>query len=242
MLELSGISKQRKSVKILDQVSFVLEKGAILAVLGPSGSGKTSLLRIIAGLDQPDSGSLLRGGVLLADESGRYVPPEKRGIVMAFQDTALFPHLNVEGNVGFGLFNLPKSERKDRVEEELVRLGIIHLRQRRVIDLSGGELQRVSMARALAVRPSVLLLDEPFSSVDRLVRLDLIHCLDKIFAELDMTAILVTHDARDALELADSVIVLRDGRLVAQGTLQALADTSEDEWVRSFLTSGMQSV
>jgi thiamine transport system ATP-binding protein len=216
----------------LDGVSLEVSKGEVVGVLGPSGSGKSTLLRVVAGLQQPD-----RGRVLLDGQDLTRVPPHRRGIGMVFQDHALFDHLDVRGNVAFGLRmrgDAPE-EITARVGRALDLVGLTGLECRSVRTLSGGEQQRVALARALAPEPRVLLLDEPLGSLDRRLRDRLLEDLETLFTGLGVTALYVTHDQAEAFALGDRVAVLRDGRIVQAGTPDEVWARPADEDVARFL-------
>lgn len=211
-LELAGISKSFGAHRVLDGVDLVVPSGSITAVLGPSGGGKTTLLRIIAGFERADSGTVRLGGRLMSDAAdGRSsdVPPERRRIGLVPQEGALFPHLDVGGNVGFGL---PRGESsRTRIAEVLELVGLPGTERVRPSELSGGMQQRVALARALAPAPELILLDEPFSSLDAGLRA---HLRDDVFETLravGATALIVTHDQQEALSVADQVAVLLGG-------------------------------
>lgn len=206
MLEARNISFTQGSKILLKNTSFRVGVGTCLAVLGPSGSGKTSLLRIVSGLATPDSGSILWNDTLLTSHQSILVPPEKRSFGFVFQDSALFPHLNVLKNVAFGVHHLPKEQRYQSAYDWLKKLGIQDLAGRTVHNLSGGEKQRVALARTLITEPRALLLDEPFSSVDRIARQELIALLKDVLPAMQMATLLVTHDERDAGDLAHEVL------------------------------------
>jgi iron(III) transport system ATP-binding protein len=239
MLEVKSLSRRVKKKEIVSDVSFRLEAGRILAVLGPSGSGKSSLLRLIAGLETPDQGSVSWEGTSLSDAGlvqPIVVPPENRGFGVVFQDAALFPHLSVLDNVAFGLTQLPREERLKRAQQELEKLNLNNLIKRRVDFLSGGERQRVALARALAPGRRLLLLDEPFSNVDRLARHDLIRSLKATFAASKTTVLMVTHDARDAIDIgAESLLLLNNGRVVRHGSVTEILNSPGDDWTKHFL-------
>ena len=197
-------------------VSFSLEEGHLLALVGESGSGKTTLLRLIAGLEEPDAGRIeLDGAVISAP--GQVVPPERRGIGLVFQHHALFPHLTVEQNVAFGLRALPAAERAAAIQAMLEVVGLPGFAQRYPHELSGGERQRVALARALAPRPRLLLLDEPFSSLDARLRQAVRDETRAILKAQGITAVFVTHDTSDALSIADHIVVLKDGAVQQAG-------------------------
>jgi thiamine transport system ATP-binding protein len=216
----------------LDGASLDVDDGEVVTILGPSGCGKTTLLRVVAGLQEPDSGRVLLDG---ADLAG--VPPHRRGIGLVFQDHALFPHRDVVGNVAFGLRMRGDSPGavSRRTSELLELMGLSGLEHRSVGSLSGGEQQRVALARALAPAPRVLLLDEPLGSLDRRLRDRLLDDLGRLFDELDVTAIYVTHDGTEAFTLGDRVAVMRAGQIVQVATPDELWAQPHDADVARFL-------
>jgi sulfate transport system ATP-binding protein len=213
-------------------VSFTAPTGAITAVLGPSGAGKSTVLRIIAGLEQPD-----RGRVFLSGEDVTETPVQKRGVGFVFQGYALFGHLTVRENVVFGLRvrHVPRREALAKADELLARVQLDGLGSRRPNELSGGQRQRVALARALAVSPGVLLLDEPFGALDAGVRLELGEWLLKLHDETGLTTLLVTHDQPEAFALASHLVVLFDGKVAQAGTPAELRALPADERLASFL-------
>jgi iron(III) transport system ATP-binding protein len=211
-VELCGVSKSYPGgVAAVRDVSFALEAGALLALLGPSGCGKTTTLRLLAGLETPDSGQIRIAGRTVA--GGAWVPPERRGLGMVFQDYALFPHLTVAENIAFPLDRLPAGERAARVAELVPLTGLDGLEGRYPHQLSGGQQQRVALARALAPRPSLVLLDEPFSNLDAALRRSTCQEVRRILRTSDATAIVVTHDQEEAFSVADQVAVMRAGEI-----------------------------
>ncbi|MCZ7529061.1 MAG: ABC transporter ATP-binding protein [Acidimicrobiia bacterium] len=206
--------------------------GEIVAILGPSGCGKTTLLRILAGLEEPDAGRVLSDGVDLAG-----VPPDRRGFGLMFQDHLLFPHRTVGENVAFGLrmAGMPIDERRSRVADVMDVVGLAGMDDRSIATLSGGEQQRVALARALAPRPRLLMLDEPLGSLDRSLRERLVTELREILKELGIAAIYVTHDQDEACTIADSVVVMRAGRVEQQGTPPSVWHRPANAFVARFL-------
>jgi len=217
---------------VLEGVSLQVPAGSLTAVLGLSGCGKTTLLRVIAGFERAERGAIALGGRTLED--GRsHLPPENRSVGYVSQEGALFPHLSVEQNVGFGLAR--RERRGTAVSELLEMVGIAHLAARLPHELSGGEQQRVALARALARRPQALLLDEPFSSLDATLRARVREEVHALLREQGVTTVLVTHDQEEALSLADTVAVLRDGTIIQQGTPAELYEQPADERLARFL-------
>ncbi|WP_135469792.1 ABC transporter ATP-binding protein [Crenalkalicoccus roseus] len=233
-LRLSGIRHAYGGRVVLRGIDLVVGRGEILCLLGPSGDGKTTLLRLVAGLEPLQAGRIEIGGEVVA-EPGREVPPERRNVGFVFQDYALFPHLTVAENVAFGLRRVPRGERSWHVAEALARVGLEDYANAYPHMLSGGQQQRVALARALAPRPQVVLLDEAFASLDaRLreqVRDDTLHVLQTA----GIPALIVTHDAEEAMFMADRIALMREGRLVQVGTPEELYLHPADPFVATFL-------
>ncbi len=235
-IEVRSVTKTFGAFKALDAVDLHVPDGALVALLGPSGSGKTSLLRIIAGLERPDSGTVLLEG---ADATATSV--RRRGVGFVFQHYALFRHMSVAENVAFGLRVRHRSVRpkeheiRRRVEDLLRLVQLDWLGDRYPSQLSGGQRQRVALARALAVEPKVLLLDEPFGALDARVRQELRRWLRSLHDELRVTSVFVTHDQEEALELADQVVVMNQGRVEQHGTPEELFEHPATPFVMSFL-------
>ncbi len=207
--------------------------GSFAAILGPSGSGKTTLLRLLAGFERADAGSIVIGERIVDGPGAGYVPPERRRIGYVPQEGALFPHLNVAANVGFGL---PQKERRgQRTAELLAAVGLAGMGGRYPHELSGGQQQRVALARALAIRPEVVLLDEPFASLDAHMRASVRADVQRICQEAGTTAILVTHDQDEALSMADRIAVLRDGKIVQYAAPEDLYSRPADPALARFV-------
>ncbi|MBX3030772.1 MAG: ABC transporter ATP-binding protein [Chloroflexi bacterium] len=234
VVEVVDLRKRFGDVQALAGVSFRLEPGTFYALLGPSGCGKTTLLRLLAGFEQPDQGSILIG-----DEDVAGVPPYRRPVNTVFQHYALFPHMDVARNVGYGLRQQKPAPGRDeqtrRIDQalELVRLqGFGH---RRSWELSGGQQQRVALARAIINRPTVLLLDEPLGALDLKLRREMQVELKQLQGQLGITFIFVTHDQDEAFSMADRVAVMHDGRILQDGPPSAIYDRPADPWVASFI-------
>ena len=227
-IEALGIRKAFGPVVAVHDGAVTVAPGELVAILGPSGSGKTTLLRVIAGLEVPDRGTVAIGGRQVAGPDV-WVEPERRRVGMVFQDGALFPHLTVAANVAFG------EPAPGRVEECLRLVGLADRARSYPHELSGGERQRVALARALAPEPDVILLDEPFASLDASLRVALRAEVAAILRAAGASALLVTHDQEEALSLADEVVVMRDGRVEQSGTPEDLYDHPASRWVAEFL-------
>ena len=230
-VELKNINKHFGSFKASDNVSFGIEKGKLIGLLGPSGSGKTTILRMIAGLENPDSGEIIIDGKVINN-----VPASKRGIGFVFQSYALFRYMTVFENIAFGLRVLKKSENeiKERVAELVKLIGLEGLENRYPSQLSGGQRQRVAFARALAPNPQLLLLDEPFAAIDAKVRQELRHWLKEMIAKLGVTSIFVTHDQDEAIEVADEIIITNKGRIDQIGKPLDVYSKPKTAFVASF--------
>ena len=233
-VRLNRVSKSFGPVQAVRDVTLEIERGELLAVLGPSGCGKTTLLRTIAGFERPDAGSVLVGDELMAGPDG-FVPPERRRIGMVFQDYALFPHLTVRANVAFGLAPRARDERERLTRRTLELVGLQHKTDRYPHELSGGERQRVALARAMAPEPALVLLDEPFSSLDAGLRAGLRREVELILRDAEATALLVTHDQEEALSLADRLAVMREGRIVQVGAPEEVYVRPASRWAAQFV-------
>ncbi len=230
LLECTAVSKNFGSVNAVEDASLTLSDGEFLALLGPSGCGKTTLLRLIAGFERPDSGRITLRGQTLAD-SGVHVPPQKRRIGLVFQDYALFPHLNVEKNVAFGVGRRGGG----KVKEMLSVVGLAGLERRMPHELSGGQQQRVALARTLAAAPDLVLLDEPFSNLDPTMRVRVREEVRDILMEVGTPSILVTHDQDEALSLGDRVAIMLDGKIDQVGTPEDVYSQPTTEAVALFI-------
>ncbi len=218
----------------VDQATIMVEQGALIALLGPSGCGKTTTLRLIAGLEQPDSGEIWLAGQQVAG-GGVWVPPESRRVGMVFQDYALFPHLTVAENIAFALHRQPKTEQRQRVAELVELVGLEGFDRRYPHEISGGQQQRVAVARSLAANPAVVLLDEPFSNLDAALRTQMREQVRRIIRAAEITTILVTHDQEEALSLADQIVVMFDGQIAQIGSPQAIYRRPASRQVAEFV-------
>ena len=207
---------QKSHDKIIKNFSLEISSGEIISIIGESGSGKSTILRLIAGLEIPESGIIKVKNRIMVDET-TFINPEKRGIGMVFQDYALFPHKTVEGNVRFGLNALSSQKQKIRVEEVLHLVNLTAYKKKYPYELSGGQQQRVALARALAAKPALLLMDEPFSNLDRELQNKIRDELKILIKQTNTTTIFVTHDREDAKALADRIIILNKGEVVKTG-------------------------
>lgn len=231
-VEMRRINKTFDGFLASNDVSFGVERGQLAALLGPSGSGKTTILRMIAGLDMPDSGDIMIDGLRVND-----LPGSKRGIGFVFQNYALFRYMTVADNIAFGLKVQKKSkaEIKNRVDELLELISMEEMGKRYPYQLSGGQRQRVAFARALAPNPQLLLLDEPFAAIDAKVRKELRTWLREMIGRVGITSIFVTHDQEEAMEVADRVIITNLGRVEQIGTPEEICGEPGSEFVREFI-------
>ncbi|MEM3109119.1 MAG: ABC transporter ATP-binding protein [Candidatus Bathyarchaeia archaeon] len=232
VVEVKGLTKRFRDVLAVDHVSFHVDKGEFLVILGPSGSGKSTLLMMIAGFIQPDEGEIYIDGELVNDK-----PPYERNVGMVFQSLALFPHMTVYENVAFPLKmrRLDPSAIDERVREMLEIVRLSGLEDRRIHELSGGQKQRVALARTLVFKPSILLLDEPFGALDRKLREEMQVEMRKLHDELNATSLLVTHDQREALVLADEIMVMKDGKVEQKGFKREVYFKPKTTFVASFM-------
>ena len=236
-LELRELSRSFDGIAAIDRLSLTVAAGRIGCLLGPSGSGKTTVLRAIAGFVRPDAGEVLADGERLSGP-GVWVPPERRRIGMVFQDYALFPHLDALANVAFGLRRLPAAGRRQRALEMLGLVGLADQGRKLPHELSGGQQQRVALARALAPGPRLVLLDEPFSNLDAEVRMDLAQQVRAALIAEGATALLVTHDQREAFAIADEIGVLHAGRLEQWDAPWRLYHSPATRFVADFVGEG----
>lgn len=235
-LEVQHLAKRFSNSRFsaVDDITFELEAGKILALVGPSGCGKTTTLRLIAGLERPDSGFIRLCGRMLASHK-IFVPPEQRGIGMVFQEHALFPHLTVFENVAFGLRDRKTTQARTIVSEMLKLIEMESMSGRYPHELSGGERQRVAMARALAPQPALVLMDEPFSSLDEGLRHEVRQQVRGIFKSMQATVLFVTHDQEEALYMGDRLAVIQRGRLIQIGAPEEIFHTPATRFVAEFM-------
>ncbi len=227
-----NISKSFGTTPVLEDINLDVTSGALTALLGPSGGGKSTLLRIIAGLETPDVGT-----VSILGQESTHLPPQRRNVGFVFQHYAAFKHLSVYRNVAFGM-EVRKRSKEDIRKRVMELLELVHLDQfadRLPSQLSGGQRQRMALARALAVEPDVLLLDEPFGALDAQVRKELRAWLRRLHDEVHVTTVFVTHDQEEAIEISDDVVVLAGGKIIQSGAPAALYDHPKDEFVMRFL-------
>ena len=230
MLQVENVGVTIDSKQILEKVRLEVADSEIVGILGPSGSGKSTLLRAIAGLVEPSSGRILWDGVDLAG-----MPTHKRSFGLMFQGYALFPHMTVAENVAFGLRMTGRRDVDRSVEEALSWVGLEGFGDRQVTSLSGGEQQRVALARTLAPRPKLVMLDEPLGALDRNLRQSLVVETRRILEEREVTAIVVTHDRDEAVAMTDRLALMRSGTIVQTGTLAEMLASPADDWVSEFL-------
>ena len=237
MLEVSSLTRTIGGRAVVREVSFAMAAGEVVAILGPSGSGKTSLLRLVAGFDAPAGGSVRLHGQVASVAGRVLMAPEHRSLAVAFQDATLFPHLDPVQNVAFAILAADKAERLGRARTALAEMGLSALDGRDVATLSGGEAQRVALARAMAAGTRLLLLDEPFGNVDRLTRADLIVRLRAKLTTF-LGTLIITHDPADAIELGARILLMREGRLVADASPAEIGAGAHGAWAQSFLQAG----
>ncbi|MFI2365104.1 ABC transporter ATP-binding protein [Promicromonospora sp. NPDC019610] len=230
--ELVGVSQRFGSFTAVDSIDLRVPRGRLTTLLGPSGCGKTTTLRMLAGYASPTSGRILIDG-----QDATRTPPEKRDLGMVFQSYALFPHLTVADNVAYGLTmrKVPAAERRRRAGEALELVGLGHLGDRKPKQLSGGQQQRVALARAIAIRPRLLLLDEPLSNLDARLRVQMRAEIRRIQSETGLTVVLVTHDQDEALEMSDEMVLMRAGKVVQTGAPRDVFPAPADRFVAEFL-------
>ena len=230
MLELKNISKSFGGTHVLNDISLTLERGRIMSILGPSGGGKTTLLNIILGITDPTDGRILYNG-----EDLTRVPMEKRGFNIVFQDYALFPNLTAYENVTYGLRNRPGVSSETEIGELIELLGLGEHLDKHIDELSGGQKQRVALARTLVMKPRLLLLDEPLSALDGVIKESIKAKIRQIVTQYDLTTIMVTHDPEEACTMSDRVLILNEGRIAQYDTPENIIEHPASDFVRTFI-------
>lgn len=235
MLELKDVKKSFDGITVLENMSLEIEDGDIVSILGPSGCGKTTLLNLILGILDADSGSITYNG-----EDMTRVPMEKRGFNIVFQDYALFPNLNVYQNITYGLRNNPKISTEEEVKDLIHLLGLEEHLNKRIGQLSGGQKQRVALARTMVMKPKILLLDEPLSALDGVIKESIKDRIKTIAKEFHLTTIIVTHDPEEALTLSDRVMIINEGKIAQFGKPEEIINTPEDNFVKKFILNQLE--
>lgn len=235
MLELKNIKKSFGKTTVLDHINLSIEDGQIVSILGPSGSGKTTLLNLILGITQADEGSILYNGADLTR-----VAMENRGFNIVFQDYALFPNLNAYQNITYGLKNKPGISTHEEVEELIELLGLREHLDKPIDQLSGGQKQRVALARTMVMKPRVLLLDEPLSALDGVIKESIKDRIKAIARDYHLTTIIVTHDPEEALTLSDKVLIINDGAISQYGRPDEIIQTPRNNFVKEFILNQLE--
>lgn len=235
MLKLEHISKSFDGVSILKDINLEIGEGEIVSILGPSGSGKTTLLNLILGLTEIDSGKLFYNNEDLTD-----VPMEDRGFNIVFQDYALFPHLNAYKNIVYGLKNKPGISTEEEVQDLIRLLGLNDHLDKKIDQLSGGQKQRVALARTMVMKPKILLLDEPLSALDGVIKESIKDRIKTIAKEYHLTTIIVTHDPEEALTLSDRVLIINEGTISQYGKPEEIIRTPSNHFVREFILNQLE--
>ncbi|WP_270846519.1 ABC transporter ATP-binding protein [Anaerobutyricum hallii] len=235
MLELKNIVKKYGNNVILDDISLQIKKGEIVSILGPSGSGKTTLLNLILGITDISSGKIIYDG-----EDITNVPLEKRGFNIVFQDYALFPNLTAYENIVYGLRNKPGISTEQDVQDFIHLLGLEEHLNKRISQLSGGQKQRVALARTMIMKPKILLLDEPLSALDGVIKESIKSKIKEIAREFSLTTIIVTHDPEEALTLSDKVLIINDGEIAQYGTPKEIIQQPADDFVENFILNQLE--
>lgn len=235
MLELKNVKKSYDGTVVLKDISLDIEEGEIVSILGPSGCGKTTLLNLILGIVDADGGKIIFNGEDLTD-----VPMEKRGFNIVFQDYALFPNLNVYQNITYGLRNKPEISSKEEVEELISLLGLEEHLSKRIGQLSGGQKQRVALARTMVMKPKILLLDEPLSALDGVIKEYIKDRIKTIAKEYNLTTIIVTHDPEEALTLSDRVMIINEGEIAQFARPEEIIEKPENNFVKKFILNQLE--
>ena len=235
MLELKNVKKSYDGTVVLKDISLDIEEREIVSILGPSGCGKTTLLNLILGIVDADGGKIIFNGEDLTD-----VPMEKRGFNIVFQDYALFPNLNVYQNITYGLRNKPEISSKEEVEELISLLGLEEHLSKRIGQLSGGQKQRVALARTMVMKPKILLLDEPLSALDGVIKESIKDRIKTIAKEYNLTTIIVTHDPEEALTLSDRVMIINEGEIAQFARPEEIIEKPENNFVKKFILNQLE--
>ncbi|MFQ8706146.1 MAG: ABC transporter ATP-binding protein [Thomasclavelia sp.] len=235
MLKLEQISKSFDGINILNELSLEIPTGQIISILGPSGSGKTTLLNLILGISEVDDGK-----IIFNNEDLTHVPMEKRGFNIVFQDYALFPNLNAYQNITYGLKNKPDISTKEEVEELINLLGLEKHLNKKIDQLSGGQKQRVALARTLVMKPRILLLDEPLSALDGVIKESIKERIKMIAKEYNLTTIIVTHDPEEALTLSNQVLIINEGKVAQFGKPEEIIMQPSCNFVQQFILNQLE--
>ena len=235
MLELKNVKKSYDGTVVLKDISLDIEEGEIVSILGPSGCGKTTLLNLILGIVDADGGKIIFNGEDLTE-----VPMEKRGFNIVFQDYALFPNLNVYQNITYGLRNKPEISSKEEVEELIHLLGLEEHLTKRIGQLSGGQKQRGALARTMVMKPKILLLDEPLSALDGVIKESIKDRIKTIAKEYNLTTIIVTHDPEEALTLSDRVMIINEGEIAQFARPEEIIEKPENNFVKKFILNQLE--
>lgn len=235
MLKLQNIKKSYDGTTVLDGISLEIPDGEIVSILGPSGCGKTTLLNMILGITEPDSGCIEFNGEDITNS-----PMEKRGFNIVFQDYALFPNLNVYQNITYGLKNKPDISSEEEVEELISLLGLKEHLPKKIEQLSGGQKQRVALARTLVMKPKILLLDEPLSALDGVIKESIKDRIKTIAKEFHLTTVIVTHDPEEALTLSDRVLIVNEGRISQYSKPEQIVNAPQNDFVKNFILNQLE--
>ncbi|MCI7657793.1 ABC transporter ATP-binding protein [Anaerotignum sp.] len=235
MLELKNIKKSYDGATILKNIDLTISDGEIVSILGPSGCGKTTLLNLILGLTEADSGKIIFDG-----QDIKNVPMEKRGFNIVFQDYALFPNLNVMQNITYGLKNTPNISTQEEVNELIELLGLKPHLNKKIDRLSGGQKQRVALARTMVMKPKILLLDEPLSALDGVIKESIKEKIKQIARDYHLTTIIVTHDPEEALTLSDKVLIVNDGSISQYGAPEEIITTPQNAFIKEFILNQLE--
>lgn len=235
MLELKNIKKSYDGVTVLKNIDLTISDGEIVSILGPSGCGKTTLLNLILGLTDADSGKIVFDGQDITN-----VPMEKRGFNIVFQDYALFPNLNVMQNITYGLKNTPNISTQEEVNELIELLGLKPHLNKKIDQLSGGQKQRVALARTMVMKPKILLLDEPLSALDGVIKESIKEKIKQIARDYHLTTIIVTHDPEEALTLSDKVLIVNDGSISQYGAPEEIITTPQNAFIKEFILNQLE--